>query len=578
MIAITDATQTREEEHVSDWSRLPDGYSEADVNAFVSLWDDDTKSNIGDEGDLRDLEADLSRCETGIEVMRNCFLGFDKEPHKKNFFFRNADTLADALLHTVDEATTNILLFLEKWQVEASEDGDVESTMLLTKSTNSIKYGLWAGNRLPRVRNVDFGPLNFTLSPKDGAHLPKQLALMNSIGVRIMHFDCSLFGPRENHQDGQEYYSLGGVFFIELVSYPAPPKHAKEWTIRPETSMAHSLHRVPYPPKDGAPAPPPVRISFQVPDTLMVRHTAPIVGLWDPDEKAWSPDQCSDFVYDASTGRASYLTQQLGPMSIIQEKGHDVPYERWSLIPISSEECLYEIECRQHLEADEDAPATVITILVRDLHCIVVHPNEPALSRVREEWHAPGTLIRLLADSGYQFCLSDADAAFLPDLSPKVVALEKKGYQDIAWLSGAFGFASSAHNKYGENRSMALFRVTSQHLLETAANQEPFAADIDELPIENPPKPPVDPLVDFPTWMTIRYEPHRCAICRAHETSETELDLGEKEGKLSHLNLYYLMEAEFGPDLLQNIYENANPLLCKSVYELLSLTRPFSWG
>ena len=58
-------------------------------------------------------------------------------------------------------------------------------------------------------------------------------------------------------------------------------------------------------PLEGTPAGqvvPPIKFSLKVPDSVRVQHSAegaPLVGLWDPQNRVWSTEHVSEVSYSA---------------------------------------------------------------------------------------------------------------------------------------------------------------------------------------------------------------------------------------------------------------------------------------
>ena len=242
-------------------------------------------------------------------------------------------------------------------------------------------------------------------------------------------------------------------------------------------------------------------------------------------------------------------------MAIIQEKGFDVPFEQWQLFPLADDQVLFVLEGRRRGESSDRE----IKILVCDHQCKLLFPEEKELSYLRETWLPPMTLLRLLARAGYNFILNDGDAQFMTGIQPKTAELEAKGYQDVANFCTRFAFASTRHNKLGENRNMTLFRVSRD--IRALGSDEPFLRDVD----------------DDTKWNSVRYERERCVLANFKDSDE-DPDLSSVAKKVTHLNLHTLLQTEYGEGVVKDVTNNSNRLLQKAVLELLSATRPFTWG
>lgn len=548
--------------NIVNTSELPHVNDEADINSFLSVWREGDHEVPGGEDRRRNIDKDFHIISQAIRLINNILLEMDnvcqsreaplfthKAKNKLKFHKQNLVNLYTQIKSTTDRMTANIMQYLDKYL----DEGD-DLCLTLCKSNNDVKYGLWAGNKYPRVRSVDFSQLHVIISPKDGAHLPKQLNLMNSVAVRVLQFSFDPMSVYEKDDVGLEYYALGGVVIVETMSVPQVAKHVKDWVLRMETQLANDVQRIPYPPasSDGGQAPP-IRISFQVPPQVVVRSGAPVIGIWSAKHQCWLPEGTNDFAYDSSTRRATFLTQNLTQMAIIQDKGFDVPYEQWHMYPLDEESVMFVIEGRRR----NDISDREIHILIRNNLCKVVAPAEPELEYLRNEWYTPASLLRFLSNSGYNFVLKDCDADYTPDILPKAFMMENKGYEDLGMFCTTFEFASSRHNKCGEDINMCLFRVSKT----MREDGQPLKVDLE----------------DDEKWHTVRYEKERCVLTQSREADE-DANLEELPGCETHLNLYMIMSAEFSAETIDSRIGSANLLLQNAVKQMLGFVRPFTWG
>eukprot|EP00998_Keelungia_sp_KM082_P006614 NODE_285_length_2141_cov_74.681231_g279_i0.p1 GENE.NODE_285_length_2141_cov_74.681231_g279_i0~~NODE_285_length_2141_cov_74.681231_g279_i0.p1 ORF type:complete len:657 (-),score=137.30 NODE_285_length_2141_cov_74.681231_g279_i0:98-2068(-) len=553
-------------ENIVKVSWLPKVDDEADINAFLSVWREGEFEDPGGEDKRRNIDKDFQICEMGIQLVNNIHTAVDEVYQNRDvpaftkrakakiaFHNRNLANLFGEIQRTVDALTSNIMQFLDKYL----DEGD-DQALTLCQSNSDIKYGLWCGNKLPRIRSVDFGDVGITIMPKDGAHLPKQLNLMNNVAMRVLQYS---FDPMSLHQDddvGLEYYSLGGALVVETMSVPTNAKYVKEWTLRTETALAHDVQRLPYPPanQDSAAAAPPIRISFQVPPRVVVRQTAPHVGVWHPQRRCWLLDGTSDFSYDSQSRRATFLTQNLTTMAIVQEKGFDVPYEQWYMYPVSSSSVVFVVEGRRRGERSDKQ----VKILVSGDQCTLQEPLDEELAYLRQGWFGPATMLRHLTNSGFNFVLRDCDADYTPDILPKSWMMENKGYDDLAMFCTVFEFGSTRHNRFGEDKDMCLFRISKQ-MNDEDDRREMMVSDLD----------------DDDKWYTVRYEKERCVLTQCRESDEIA-NIEELHSCETHLNLYMAMCAEFSEETVNSRIGTADLLLQNAIKQLLSLVRPFTWG
>eukprot|EP01062_Namystynia_karyoxenos_P059783 TRINITY_DN51202_c0_g1_i1.p1 TRINITY_DN51202_c0_g1~~TRINITY_DN51202_c0_g1_i1.p1 ORF type:complete len:698 (+),score=276.46 TRINITY_DN51202_c0_g1_i1:105-2096(+) len=565
---------------VDSW--LPDVNSEADINAFLTVWEED--DNSGGEGSKRNLDKDFELileayklAEEILEAQDGCAVATggragEAARRKAAWHRRNLLNVYNMIQTKLDQLTANVLHYLDQYVDREDEIG-----MTLCKENPVVRYGLWAGGQTrPRHRSVEYNDIGVSVQPKEGAYLPNALGLaQGSRGIRViqLHYDPMTLRSFEDDRtadEGAEYCALGCVFFVEVLQYPKPPDHVGQWTVRMETKLAHNIRRHPYPPPpkadaDPAEMPKPIKISFIVPERVVVRHRAPFIGIWSQDERRWRPEGTSEYDYKRDERKASFATQYLACMAIIQEKGFDVPYETWQLIPRDDDEVLLVIEGKRRGEISDRE----VHIQIRENRCRLVEPAEPELEYLRTQWYHPASFLRKLAQSAYVFVFSDGDAKYFPDIVPKTQALETKVYEDIAHFCTVHAFSSSRHNaaRLGvqsgnapEDPTMALFRISKEARAEGGGT--PFTRS--------------DP-DDESKWNCIRYEEHRCAFCNCKESADAA-DLQDAEGQLTHLNLYMALSAAGSPEEVRRRYDNGNLLLHQAVKEILCLTRPLSFG
>lgn len=577
---------------LSDWAKqngwrniivetwLPDVHREADINAFLTIWREE--DNSAGEGMQRDLGRDLAQISEAHELTEMILatqdeertanaLGKGKALQQIAWHRRNLMAVYESILEQFDKLTANVLHFLDQYVDKEDEMG-----MLKCQQNDIVRFGLWAGDRRGRGRSVDYADIGVYINPKEGVKLPDGLGLLKldrSIRVIQLHFDPMTLRSakfREPEQDGHEYAALACIVFIEVLQCGKPPYTTGHWTLRTETKLTKGVQRHPYPPvsqkgEENAQSNAPVRLSIQIPDRVVIRHRAPFIGVWKEEEGRWRPEGTSEYDYKRDERKATFVSQYLGCLAVVQEKGFDVPYESWHLFPRDDDEVLFVIEGKRRGEISDRE----IHIQVRDNRCRVLEPPDQELAYLRDSWLPPATLLRCLADSGFIFVFSDADAHYFPDVVPKSRVLEKRAYEDIAHFCSVHAFGSSKHNatrvgktpsSVPEDPSMGLFRVSKEARPEGGGT--PFSHS---------------DLRDEAKWNCVRYEENRCAFCRSKDGSEIA-DIQDMEGHETHLNLFTTLSASGSPDEVRRRYDNGNLLLHQAVHELLCLTRPLSFG
>ena len=86
---------------------------------------------------------------------------------------------------------------------------------------------------------------------------------------------------RAETKDKGQYYPLGGVTFIEILDIPPSTVSSGKWTIRQITSLATECVRLDYASLDQANATTPMKVSFVIPRTVIIRDEFPRIGWWN---------------------------------------------------------------------------------------------------------------------------------------------------------------------------------------------------------------------------------------------------------------------------------------------------------
>jgi cancer susceptibility candidate protein 1 len=581
-------------QHVVDASWLPSVFSESEINTFLSAWRYEQQQDefpVGEttvllqssaiisgskmhllRGDTRAtpkvrqtrIDRDMELVVQAKRLTDEIWLEHDAaitcgDKKKQEFHRQSLKAVYEQILRTLDVVTISALQFYDM-VLEHPE----EETLLkqLPRDNPTIKYGLWikikeATRSFTALR---FPEIGISLDPKDSSvhKLPKALNLSKeNVSMRAMQLTFDPYSVWVDEQVGQEFYALDCLLVVEALTFTDRPKRNGEWLYRAETAETHKLHVQEYPPRttEGKSEDPSLRITFDVPENVVLRHKSMLIGKWNSQQRRWDPCGHCNFSMDSVGRKTSFVTSDLTSMAIIQEKGFDVPFEQWQLFPLADDQVLFVLEGRRRGESSDRE----IKILVCDHQCKLLFPEEKELAYLRETWLPPMTLLRLLARAGYNFLLNDSDAQFTTGIQPKTADLEAKGYQDIANFCTRFAFASTRHNKLGENRNMTLFRISRD--IRSLGSDEPFLRDVD----------------DDSKWHSVRYERDRCVLANFKD-SDDDPDLSSVPKKVTHLNLHTLLQSEYGEATARDVTNNSNRLLQKAVLELLAATRPFTWG
>jgi cancer susceptibility candidate protein 1 len=516
------------------------------------------------------VDADLNMCVMAVELANNLWREYDRamiESDQKQMAYCRSmlQLIYDQIISSLDLATINVLQYLDVF-IHRDEETLLKAVPKDGPGQPVIKFGLWAKNTASQTRavnNIRYPDIGVSIDPKESqtgfAKLPKVLYRENC-AMRTMQLTFDPFSVHSPPEAGQEYYALDCVILVESMMFQDRVRREKgaDWGSRMETTQSRKLMKQEYPPRGGDATEKKgddytIKVTFEIPENVVIRHRTPLIGKWNATEKKWDPCSTSNYAFEPIVRKCSFLTSDLTAMAVIQEKGFDVPYEQWQLFPLSDDEVLYVIECRRRGETSDRE----VKILVQDALCKLISPEEKELSYLRTTWLPPATLMRLLARAGYNFLLQDSDADFIPHVLPKTQAMESKGYQDVARRCCQHAFASTRHNKMGEDPNMTVFRISKER--RKAGSEEPFYRDIDE----------------DEKWYSVRYEKERCVLA-AFKDTDADPDFSQLPGKETHLNLDTMLAPEYGAEAQEHVEHNY--LVENAVLQLLTMTRPFTWG
>mgnify|MGYP001570933550 FL=1 len=428
-----------------------------------------------------------------------------------------------------------------------------------------VKFGMYVvatDKDRARYNRIAYQDLGISVDPKDQhqRQLPKNMTTrLPKTAVRVMQLNFDPMSVLCPPHQGQQHYALDCTFIAELLQLPEKVKAVVDWGCRLETAASLAPVKEPYRPTDSSrPDEWVVKFSFQVPENVVLRSKSPLIGKWIPGENCWVPCGTGTVSTELGIRKVSFVAAELTTMALIQEKGFDVPYDSWQLFPVADDEVILSIDCRKRGEPSSDRQ---VRIQVREAMCRLLAPEDRELTALRSQWLQPATLMRLLAQAGFNFLLRDADAAFVDNVLPKTAVMEAKGYNDLANFCTTHAFSNSRHNKHGEDPDMCLFRMSKA--------QRPVNAERTwySTTCEG----------DAEEWHAIRYDNERCALAQFRESEESPT-LSNLAGKETHLNLFTLLEAEYGTPAVAQRPRDSNQLLQVAVFRLLSLVRPFTWG
>lgn len=595
-LAFAEYRKHQEWKNVPNASRLPDIHKESEINTFLTVWKDreDARSKVVPETVVYVTDAQTGRTvpstklfirgEQGIPIsqrrgiindeLNRCMEAFQltkaiKDDRDKLTSQSKGESslckVYSQILEALDFITVNTIMYYDA----IIDDPEGETLMKMKPEQDPvIKYGLWVKvKEMTRsFTSLAFPEIEIRLDPKSTSlpKLPKALGLSKeNVAVRVIQL---AFDPYSGYDfSGKEYYALDCTLKVDLLNFSDRPKESGDWLMRSETDACYQLHCETYPPRsiESRTEDPAFRISFDVPNTLVIRQPTLLVGKWVQKTEEW--ELCTHTTFGAVFGgnirmapnhrRATFTIGELAHFAVLQEKVFDAPYESWRIKPLSYDRVIFTLEGKRR----GDSSDREFRILVEDAACKLLSPDDSELELLRSNFFEPATLFRLLSQAGFNFLISDQDAKFLENVTPKRKELELKAYSDIAQFCQYYTIASTKHNRNGEDADMALFRMTH-----TCRLPDGEAEDFD-LPDDSIP------------WYSIRYRLDDCVLSAFSEAAK-DPDLNVLGDNVSHFNLYTMLLPLRGKEELDMQYQMSNFLLRRCVYQILMLCRPLSWG
>jgi len=278
------------------------------------------------------------------------------------------------------------------------------------------------------------------------------------------------------------------VLLLELLSLPPTSKKVKGWTMRPITELSKNVHKQQYPvPPTGADAAaaisassaPSLRITYELPPTVVVPEDGWTVGWFDEAEGVWKTDGISEWTFDRETRVVSFLSVRLSTgLAVIEPTHAEMPYKRWLYTNDGVAEGTMFLETKRRTYEFSVSPAGAA----------LRSPRLPELEAagVLDVFMPPPKLLLLLRTCGINLTPADTDAAQLSRVSIKEVELERELYTAIVPLVSHLQIASSKWNA-SRTSDKCVFRLAPKKqvvpglddLAEGAACADPFK-DVDD--------------------------------------------------------------------------------------------------
>lgn len=325
------------------------------------------------------------------------------------------------LIHDkVEFASRHILQYADEYT-----DSQSRSEVKMASACGWLKLGLWINLIAKGSRNkrIDFAELGVSVD------LPKAV-IVQSLALRVVHVP---YDPLSGRNAQSLDCALGGIYSLELLALPSPPKRARGWMMRDVADPTEPLKRLHYP-LEGmvVSAALPVKVSLALPPDAIYAST-PRVGWWDPQSECWEEDGVSEVVFHAETNTVTFSTMKLTHLAVLQQR--DLNHEKfdWQLMMSTTRPNTAHLTLRtEHYDT--------IHFEVTDAGCRLVAPQLPQLSQLHREWRAPGELLVKLAASGIGLCPAlDDDVRF--GVTPKIKHLEDRVIDEVVSIVSAFEVA-----------------------------------------------------------------------------------------------------------------------------------------
>ncbi|KAM4727994.1 dynein axonemal intermediate chain 7 [Anableps anableps] len=471
----------------ADWERymrcdgVPDPKNQRAINTFISLWRDDSESNITEE---------LQLCNSAVQLIEELadLLKDAKDPEEVQKY-QEALTDVHELLHS------KYLFIAEKILKGASDniDPDTRNMHSVSKQEN-MTLCLWANLfKNPTFTGQDFKEAGL------GFKLPSKLAV-SDIAVRILHthYDHLSILARISHQsqkqtveenklsiqdpekkdsspslqprnssaqgsegsrskipkdptvpqltmtrneaqvvDLMQYTSLGGVFYYDLLHLPPQPVRRKGYTI---LQIVDGLRVFPYP--TGGPnneACPPVGVSVTLPDWALYIEP-PVVARWDAGDEQWRRDGIADVSYDEAEAKLSFTMETFQIFALMQKTYCNLPFQSWELRPLGQNSALFTVK----------GALIDITITIQNNQCMLQLEQERGLSHLVGKWMSGPALQKAMFKAGINIFVNEHTHKYV-SICNKDPLIEQAVYEQMALFASACAFSWSKWNaKCGE--------------------------------------------------------------------------------------------------------------------------------
>lgn len=323
-----------------------------------------------------------------------------------------------AMVHDkIEFATEHILQYADEYT-----DAHSRSEVKMASASNWVKIGIWINLIAKGSRNkrIEFQELGISVD------LPKAV-IVQSLALRAIHLP---FDPLSSHNAQNLDCALGGVYSLDLLAIPAPPKRARGWIMRDVSLSGGQIKRLHYP-LEGmvVSAALPIKVSLVLPSDVLYAST-PRVGWWDVHSESWEEDGISDVVFNQESCVLAFSTMKLTHLAVIQQR--DLNYQKylWHLTMSTTTPNKAHLTLKtEHFEC--------IHLEITDAGCRLGTPQLPQLKPLQDGWMPPGELLVKLARSGISLCPSlEDDIRF--GYTPKLKTLEDRVIKEVVSIVSAY--------------------------------------------------------------------------------------------------------------------------------------------
>jgi cancer susceptibility candidate protein 1 len=238
----------------SQWERYvaceprPNAEGESELNSFVNAWLLDAASVVDE---LQPLPSVVSAAASAASVLDDLAFAAAgaraaNDARLEAQCARFTGQLRALAIEQVELATARVLQFADEYAdasavslstISSSSSGANANAnrgeVRLSSAEGGVALGLWVNllAKSGRGKKVDFGE-----AVGVAVDLPKAI-LLQSLALRTLHWPFDHLSPPFS-----DVVALGGLFAVELLAIPAPPKRARGWVMRelPDSSAGSS--------------------------------------------------------------------------------------------------------------------------------------------------------------------------------------------------------------------------------------------------------------------------------------------------------------------------------------------------